>query len=110
MHYACLALAAVLFTAGCANEAHRQITRFDGSPIEPAALEQATVECQAKARIAGNMTPAGSSYGLGPAIGGITAIGVQQDALTACMAEKGMRVTYGAPSVPATTGSIPQQK
>lgn len=80
--------------AGCAPQI-AGIERFDGGVITPAQGEQAMTECQAKAKVVSASMPSGyGTPGLGPAMADLNAMGAQQNAFTACMAEKGMWVRY----------------
>jgi hypothetical protein len=76
--------------SGCANKVP-VITRFDGLTPTAAQQEQAWTECEAKSRVTSQMT---HYAGTGGIAGAIATYGVQNDALTACMAEKGFKVAY----------------
>jgi hypothetical protein len=99
-------LAATL--AGCTQKIP-EISRFDGLAPSPAQKEQAMTECQAKSRV--TQADSRASYQGGLA-GAFASMAVKDDAFTACMAEKGLRVTWHdvpESGPPAATGSLPQR-
>jgi hypothetical protein len=105
-------LAVCMFVAGCANNSQPYVASFDGTPADPVVREQVTAECTSRAKAAKADVP--STYG--PYSTGLEQAfeqkGARDAAFQSCMAEKGMRVTYGpAQGSPAvTTGSLPQQR
>lgn len=104
-----ITLTAVVLLAGCAPQKTMLLDRFDGAPLSDVAREQATAECKAKAELA-KLSVRPGSYGQG-AVGDLAEMAAWQQArehgLTACMAEKGIRVRLQ--DAPAETASIKPQ-
>lgn len=78
---------------GC-SQPRPELSRFDGKAIEPVAREQATAECQAKAKVATTQVPhkfLGDSYGI---VRGADQQVASRATFEGCMAEKGVRVTW----------------
>jgi hypothetical protein len=87
-----------------------ELSRFDGTLIEPAVREQTEAECAAKAQAAqfGVNRQIGDVYGIGRAV----EMGqVHEATFKGCMAEKGIRVTWVQPSpTPPATSSVAQSR
>lgn len=78
---------------GC-SQPRPELSRFDGKALEPIAREQATAECQAKAKVATTQVPhkfLGDAYGV---VRGVDQQVASKATFEGCMAEKGVRVTW----------------
>ena len=93
MRRAVIVSSAAIFMFGCASPTRPQLQSFDGKPIDKVALEQATFECEAKAKVATANMPHGQ--GLGGAIArDIERKDIEKASLQGCLAEKGIKLTW----------------